>query len=299
MRKATIVLFLSIGILAAAQQKPVSKPKAVGVQMTHSDTAANLPTEDDVNGFMHETFGYNPQLTWKIVVIKPAEAKGLAEVDVQISGPEGQGEQRFFVTEDGKHAVVGDVIPFGKHPFEAARLELQKKATGPARGPANAPVTIVEFSDLQCPHCKEANPTIERLLNEDPSVHFVWQNFPLPNHNWSQKAASYADCVGRASNQAFWKFVDSVFAAQEQITADNADEKLTGIADSAGVKGSDIAACAAKPETQARVEASVNLGKALQVNSTPTLFVNGRLVGVNGNNYDALKQLVDFAAVDK
>ena len=295
MRKFLFLFLLSAGIVAA-QQKPAAKPKPATSQGAAN---AGLPTEDDVNGFMHETFGYNPQLTWKIVSIKPAEAKGLAEVDVQISGPEGQGEQRFFVTEDGKHAVVGDVIPFGKHPFEPARLELKKKATGPARGPADAPVTIVEFSDLQCPHCKEANPTIERLLNENPNVHFVLQNFPLPNHNWALKAASYADCVGRASNEAFWKFVDSVFAAQEQITADNADEKLTGFADSAGAKGTEIAACAAKPETQARVEASVSLGKALGVNSTPTLFVNGRPVGVNGNNYDALKQLADFAASEK
>jgi protein-disulfide isomerase len=295
MRKFLFLFLLSAGVVAA-QQKPAAKSKPATSQGAPN---ASLPTEDDVNGFMHETFGYNPQLTWKIVSIKPAEAKGLAEVDVQISGPEGQGEQRFFVTEDGKHAVVGDVIPFGKHPFEAARLELKKKANGPARGPADAPVTIVEFSDLQCPHCKEANPTIERLLNENPNVHFVLQNFPLPNHNWALKAASYADCVGRASNEAFWKFVDSVFAAQEQITADNADEKLTGIADSSGAKGTDIATCAAKPETQARVEASVNLGKALGVNSTPTLFVNGRPVGVNGNNYQALKQLADFAASDK
>ena len=167
---------------------------------------------------MHETFGYNPQLTWKIVTIKPAEAKGLAEVYVQISSPEGQGEQKFFVTEDGKHAVVGDVIPFGKHPFEAARLELQKKATGPARGPANAPVWIVEFSDLQCPHCKEANPTVERLLSEDPNVHFVLQNFPLPNHNWAQKSRRTPIAFGRASNEPFWKFMDSVYAAQEQKT---------------------------------------------------------------------------------
>jgi len=295
MRKFLIAFTLLVGILSG-QEKPAAKPKAATAQ---GSAAAGLPSEDDVDGFMHETFGYNPQLTWKIVTIKPAEARGLAEVDVLISSPEGQGEQKFFVTEDGKHAVVGDVIPFGKHPFEATRLELQKKANGPARGPAKAPVWIVEFSDLQCPHCKEANPTIERLLNEDPNVHFVLQNFPLPGHNWSLKAASYADCVGRASVDSFWKFVDSVFAAQEQITAENADEKLTGIADSSGVKGTDMAACAAKPETQARVEASVTIGKALQVNSTPTLFVNGRPVGVNGNNYDALKKLVDFAATDK
>jgi len=65
------------------------------------------------------------------------------------------------------------------------------------------------------------------------------------------------------------------------------------------VKGTDVAACAASPEAQSRVEASVNLGKSLDVNSTPSLFINGRPVGVSGNNYDILKQLVDFAAKQK
>jgi len=298
MRRFAIPFLLSLGVLASAQQKHTA-PTHATASTKSAATAANLPSEDEISGFLHETFGYNPQLTWKIVDVKPAEANGLTQVDVQISSPEGQGAQRFFVTEDGKHAVVGDIIPFGKHPFQAARLTLEKKANGPARGPANAPVTIVEFSDLQCPHCKEANPTIERLLKEEPDVRFVSQNFPLPSHNWAEKAAEYADCVGRASNDAYWKFVDGVFTAQEQITADNADDKLKGIADSAGVNGADIAACAAKPETQSRVEVSVQLGKDLGVNSTPTLFVNGRPVGVASNNYDALKELVDFAAKDK
>ncbi len=301
MRKFLLVLLLALAVAVAAQQKhaSTSHPAATALKPASSEASAGLPAEDDVNGFLHETFGYNPQLTWKIVSIKPAEAKGLAEVNVQISSPEGQGGQRFFVTQDGKHAVVGDIIPFGKHPFTATRLELQKKANGPAKGPANAPVMVVEFSDLQCPHCKEAGPTVERLLHENPNVRFVSQNFPLPNHNWAAKAAAYADCVGHASNDAYWKFIDGVFAIQEQITADNADDKLTGVADASGVKGVDMGLCAAKPETQAKVEASINLGKALGVNSTPTLFINGRLVGVAGNNYDALKQLVDFAATDK
>ena len=296
MRKFAILILFSLTAFAIAQQKHTT-PHAGGAKTTA--TAAQLPSEDEINGFLHETFGYNPQLTWKIVDVKPGEAKGLTQVDVLISSPEGQGSQKFFVTEDGKHAVVGDIIPFGKHPFQAARIELQKRAGGPARGPANAPVLVVEFSDLQCPHCKEANPTVERLLNENPNVRFISQNFPLSSHNWAEKAADYADCVGRASNDAYWKFVDGVFAAQEQITADNADEKLKGLADQSGVNGSDIAACAAKPETQSRVEASVQLGKDLGVNSTPTLFVNGRPVGVASNNYDALKQLVDFAASEK
>jgi protein-disulfide isomerase len=293
MRNKLALVILIISGACAAQQKPAAKPA------TQSSQAAALPSEDEVNGFMRATFGYDPQLTWKIVSIKPSQAEGLAEVNVLISGPQGQGTQKFFVSADGKHAVVGDIIPFGAHPFEPTRMALEKKADGPSRGPANAAVELVEFSDLQCPHCKEANPTVEKLLADDTNVRFISQNFPLPMHNWATKAADYADCVARASNDAYWKFADGVFDAQSEITAENADQKLTDLADRAGVNGQDIAACAAKPETEARVQASINLGKSLDVNSTPTLFINGRPVGVSGNNYDVLKQIVDFAAKEK
>ena len=300
--RATViaVLVLAYSISAIAQQ-PAAKPKTATTSSTSHAGGADvaLPSEEMVNAFMQQSFGYDPQLTWKIASIKPSKAEGLAEVNVQISSPQGQGTQTFFVSADGKHAVVGEIIPFGKHPFESAKLELQKKATGPARGPTNAPVNVVEFSDLQCPHCKEANPTIERLVEDDPDVHFVFQNFPLPMHNWAQKAAAYADCTAKFSSDAFWKFIASVYEAQAEITAENADQKLTELADKAGVKGPDVAACSTQNDTQARVEASISLGKSLDVNSTPTLFINGRPVGVNANNYDVLKQLVDFAAKQK
>ena len=299
MRNSLQIAFLVLaGSLAMAQQKPAAKTKSAPAAKPAADSG-RLPTEAEVDAFMKATFGYDAQLTWKIVSIKPSVAEGLAEVTVEISGPQGQGGQKFFVSQDGKHAVVGEIIPFGAHPFEQTRRILEKKATGPARGPANASVLIVEFSDLQCPHCKEASPTIERLLKENPDIRFVSQNFPLPSHNWAMKAAQYADCVARASNDAYWKFVDGVFAAQNEITADNADQKLTDLADKAGVKGSEMATCAAQPETESRVQASVELGKAVDVNATPTLFINGRPVGVSGNNYDALKQIVDFAAKEK
>jgi protein-disulfide isomerase len=290
----TVSFLLAVVGLGLAQQKPAPKAKASGSLATHA--TANLPSEDEVNAFLQATFGYDPQLTWKIVSIRPSEAQGLAEVTVAMSSPQGQGGQKFFVSEDGKHAVVGEIIPFGAHPFEKAREELEKKVSGPSRGPATAPVMVVEFSDLQCPHCKEANPTIERLLKEDANVRFVFENFPLASHNWADKAARYDDCVARSSPDAFWSFIDSVYDAQNDITADNADQKLGELVDKAGLKSAEVAACTAKPETQSRVEASINLGKSLDVNSTPTLFINGRPVGVSGNNYEVLRQLVDFAA---
>jgi protein-disulfide isomerase len=158
-------------------------------------------------------------------------------------------------------------------------------------------VTIVEFSDLQCPHCKDAQPVIDKLLTEEPNARFVFQNYPLPSHNWAAKAADYADCVGRSSKDAFWKFVQGTFDAQSNITESNADEKLTAIADAAGVKGSDMATCAAKPDTKTHVEQSVALGQSVGVTGTPTVFVNGRRIGnVVGLPPEVLKGLVEFAA---
>jgi len=133
-----------------------------------------------------------------------------------------------------------------------ARDQLKKDVNGVARGPENAPVTIVEFSDLQCPHCKQAQPTITKLLADEPNARFVFQQFPLPSHDWAAKAASYADCIGRSNPDAFWKFVDATYNAQTEITAANADEKLKGLADSSGATSADVSACATTPETKSQ-----------------------------------------------
>jgi protein-disulfide isomerase len=276
---ATFVLLLIT--LAAAQQKPGAAP-------------ASLPSEDTVNAFMHATFGFDPSLTWKILTIKPSEAEGLAEVNVMVNGNQGAQEEKFYVTPDNKHVVLGDILPFGPHPYSENQKMLQKGINGPARGPADAQVLVVEFSDLQCPHCKDAQPSVAQLMSKKQNVRLVFQNFPLPMHDWAAKAAAYADCVGRASNDAFWKFIDGVYGAQSDITASNADEKLTTLADNAGVKGTDIAVCSNKPETTTRVEQSKKLANALDVNSTPTFFVNGRKLPALP--FDVLEKMVDFAA---
>jgi protein-disulfide isomerase len=277
-----------------APAKPAVKPAE---KSAANDSATVLPSEATVDSFLHATFGYDPQLTWKISSIVPAPVPGLAEVSVVLASPQGQQLSRFFVTADGMHALTGEIIPFGAQPFAPARKALEKGITGPDRGPRDAPAIIVEFGDLQCPACKAAQPAIETLMAAEPNVRLVFQNFPLEMHNWAAKGAAYADCMGRASNEAFWKFVAKTYESQADITAENADEKLTAIADGAGVKGADIAACAAAPDTKARVDASLAFGKSMEVTSTPTLFLNGRRIGnVSTIPAEVLKQLVEFAA---
>jgi len=287
-----IVFFLTCNLLtgqSASTAKPAEKPA--------SGSAVNLPSEATVDSFMQQTFGYESQISWKISSIKPAPVPGLAQVDVVLASPQGQQLSRLYVTADGEHAVIGDIIPFGARPFDPAKKALEKGITGPSRGPKDAAVTIVEFGDLQCPACKAAQPAIEGLIASEPNARFVFQNFPLEMHNWAAKGAAYADCVGQASNDAFWKFIAKTYETQADITAENADEKLTALADGVGVKGADMAACASTPVTKAHVEASLALGKAVNVTGTPTLFINGRTIG-NVSQVPAanLKELVDFAA---
>ena len=281
LRLARFSILLLLAVVAPAQEK----------------SSANLPSEETVNSFLQQTFGYDSTVTWKISAIKPSIAEGLAEVDVVLTNSQGQSATTLYVTPDGKHALTGEILPFGAKPYQPAKDALLKGINGPGRGSEKSPVTIVEFSDLQCPHCKDAQPVLDKLLTEEPNARFVFQNFPLPSHNWAGKAANYADCVGRSSNDAFWKFVQGTFDAQSTITEANADEKLTAIADTAGVKGSEMAACAAKPDTKTRVERSVALGQAVGVTGTPTVFINGRRVGsVVGLPSEVLKGLVEFAA---
>ena len=299
---STIMIVLLAGSLTAAQTSaakpgPAKAAPAKAAEKPAVSTSEGLPTEAIVDAFMKQQFGYQADLSWKISSIRPSPIQGLAEVTVVLASQQGQQLTRFYVSPDGEHALVGDVIPFGARPFDPARKLLEKGITGPERGPKDAPVTIVEFGDLQCPACKAAQPTIEALVAAEPSARFAFQNFPLEMHNWAAKGAAYADCVGRASNEAFWKFVSKTYETQADITAENADEKLTTLADGAGVKGSDIAVCAAKPETKAHVDASLALGKSVDVTGTPTLYINGRKIGsFDARLTDVYKSLVEFAA---
>ena len=281
LRPITLAVTLLLTMFATSQEK----------------APVNLPSEDIVNSFMQQTFGYDSTITWKVSSIKPAIAEGLAEVTIVITNPQGQSVTVFYVTPDGTHAVAGDIMPFGAKPYAPASEALQKGVNGTSRGPEKAPVTIVEFSDLQCPHCKEAQPVIDKLLAAEPNARFVFQQFPLPMHNWAAKGAAYADCIGRSSKDAFWKFVQGTYDEQANITESNADERLTAIADKAGVKGADIAACAVKADTKARVDKSIALGQAVGVTGTPTVFVNGRRIGnVTQVPENILKGIVEFAA---
>ena len=299
MRKILVVLLgVSMAFAQAGKMGSPAKPATKPAAKPATSTAAKpgMPSEATVESFIRHYFGYNPGTTWHIDGIGPSDVPGLAEVLVTFSnGGEAAQRMRLYVTPDEKHAIVGDAIPFGPDPFAEARRTLEQKANGPYEGAVKSSVLIVDFSDLQCPHCKIAFPTLERLISEEPKAKLVYQNFPLPMHPWAQKAAEYADCVARKNNDAFWKFASAVFEQQDAVKPEEADAKFTDMATAAGVDGKAVATCAAEPATAARVKQSFDLGREVDVTGTPTVFVNGRRISsINALPYDELKAIVEF-----
>lgn len=274
----------------APQGQPSAKPRAPSTE----PAPILLPGNAQIDAALKRTFGYDPSLTWQILDIHPSIVPGVAEVVVSINK---QPPNRLWITPDGKNAVaVADVFPFGPDPFAPAREKLQA-AKGPSRGNQNPAIDIVDFSDLECPHCKAAQPVVEKLVTDFPQVRLIFQQFPLPAslHPWAMKAALDADCAGRMDPAAFWKYIDAIFENQGGIALATADDKLKELATAAGLDGQKLAACAATPETEERVKKSLELGESLGINETPTVFINGRRVkGITNIPYDQLKILVQF-----
>ena len=252
---------------------------------------------EELNGFMHHMFGYDPMVKWKIESVRPSEVAGVTEVIITFGEPVQQ-RTPFYVASDLQHAFIGQIIPFGSDPFQPAREKLASEAKGPVKGAADAPVEIVEFSDFQCPHCKRAWPKVEQLMSQAPNARLVFQNFPLSNiHKWADRAAGYADCIARKNPDQFWKFAQEVFDQQENINDQNAVERLNAIATDAGADVAATAICADSAETKVRVNQQYQLGASLGVNATPTVFLNGRKIeNINDTPIEILKQMVDFEA---
>jgi len=297
--KKSIFLFAVIFLLTPlfAQTTTSKKQASAHPPAAAAPPAANrpmlLPSQAQVDAAMKRTIGYDPKVSWEILDIRQSPIPGLADVLVSLNK---QSPLHIYYSTDSQMAIVGQLLPFGSNPYAPEREKLAS-ANGPTRGAKKPVIEIVEFSDLECPHCKAAQPVLEKLVEDFPQVRFTFQQFPLPAsmHPWAMKAALYADCAARSNPEAFWKYVDSIFENQGNIAQANAEDKLKELATSSGLDAAKLTACSAAQDTQARVDKSLELGKTLDVNETPTVFINGRRVlSVPSIPYDQLKGLVQF-----
>lgn len=230
---------------------------------------ANLPPEYDVH--------IGPR--------SKSDVPGFDEIVVTFSA-EGRGSKAvtFLLSTDGK-----TLAQFSKFDISKDPKELVSAAGRPSRGgPANAPVLIVGFDDLECPYCAKMHAQLfpalmERYKNQ---VHIVYRDFPLDQHPWAMRAAVDANCVAAQSPTGYWNLVDYIHAhagelgGQEKSIA-KANEMLDVLARDEGkrqnINVDSLNACLAKQDDTA-IKASVKEGEALGVDSTPALFINGEKV---------------------
>ena len=264
---------------------------------------ADSPTTATVESFLHALWGYDANRIWKVEGIEKTASPGVSKVIVYVTEKGGANARvqstAFFVLPDGKHAIADAMIDFGATPFAARRKTLQDRADGPAQGAAGKELLLVEFSDLQCPHCKEAEDNMAKLVKDFPTARIVHQPFPLMSiHPAAFQAAAEGLCVAKASNEAYFKYEAAVYGTQEALTPENMTKTLADAVTRAGQDPGAIAACAATQPIKDALMASIKLGEDVGVDQTPTISVNGRLMPVSPSAmpYETLKNVVLFQA---
>jgi len=231
--------------------------------------------------------------------LSPSEFAGL---DIGSFSIPGRGEQKFLVSHDDTKLwlVSGDPIDVSLSAEQVqakiaereaakarAAAEMNQKLEDaikglPVRGKPDAPVTIIEFSDFQCPYCARGANTVEQLLEKYPDdVKFVFKHFPLNFHPWAKPAAIASHCAGLQDADAFWTLHDKYFEAQRSLNPGNVLDKSKEFLAGSEIDMGQWSACAedtgsdAYKAASAAVDADMALGQSLGVSGTPGFFVNG------------------------
>ena len=170
--------------------------------------------------------------------------------------------------------------------LEPPRQEIEDLPEDPVRGPENAPIEIVEFSDFDCPYCQRATNTLAKILVEyGDQIRFVYKDYPLPSHPNAFKAAEAGNCANDQGQ--FWPFHDRLFERQGSLDVPS----LKTYASELGLDTDAFETCLDSGQYASRVERDLQVGSGYGVSSTPTLFVNGRAV-VGAMPYESFVEII-------
>ncbi|MCG6964666.1 MAG: DsbA family protein [Acidobacteria bacterium] len=157
--------------------------------------------------------------------------------------------------------------------LEPPRFPVAIDPTDPTRGPADAPVTIVEFSDFQCPFCARSQTTLTKLWNEYPGkLRMVFKDMPSPGHPRARPAAEAAACAQQQGK--FWELYEWLFQNQKDLS----DDAIAKEAKALGLDMDAFNACLSKHEADQQINADLREAQLLGATGTPTFFINGRML---------------------
>ena len=227
---------------------------------------------------MRELFAWGPDFKVRLGPMTPSVSPDFYNVPIQITMGGRTDFGMVYVSKDGKTFFRGDIYNMSANPFADVLAHMNIEGN-PSSGPTDARVTVVEFSDFQCPHCRELYRTLKTLEPQYPQVRVVFKDFPLTQiHPWTETASIGARCAYNQSTSAFWQIHDAIFENQDLISTENVWDKLVGFAKAAGLDTDAFKTCMASPEAKKAVDSNQADGVTVGVTSTPTVFVNGRML---------------------
>jgi protein-disulfide isomerase len=284
--RSIVKTILSIATLLALNfgLTPATRAQAAQAKTPAASAPAMSPIQKTIDAYLRNLYAFGPDVILKVGPLTDTGIEGLlqTEVEVQIEG--NKQSATLYVSKDGKYLLRGELADLTRDPLADNRAKIQIK-DAPALGNPNASVTIVEFSDFECPVCRSLHDALRGLLPNYPQVRVIFKDFPIEQiHPWARTAALAGRCAYQQNPKAFWKLYDSIYDNQDLISPENAWNMMAEYADEAGLNVDNFKSCMASPEAGSAVDASRANGVELDVNSTPTIFVNGRrMVGADAH----------------
>jgi len=295
-----VILVMSLAALTTHAQQP----KAAATGASASASPASSQTQKNIEAYLRNLYAFGPDVKLIIGPLRESPVEGILETNIDVTIGENKEAAKFYVSKDGRFLFRGDVSDMTKDPL-AENLAQIRMTDAPALGDPKAPVTIVEYSDFECPVCRNLHDALRRILpNYAGKVRVIFKDFPIEQlHPWARTAAIAGRCAYQQKPDAFWKMYDLIYDNQEIISAANAWTKMTEYAVQSGLDADAFKSCMASPEASAAVNASHANGEKLELNSTPTVFVNGRrMVGADAHlieqyiNYELAKLTTNKSA---
>lgn len=279
-----------------AQPVMVSKDSRYLIVLTGGVLPLQQGTSAEIVQKIQETFKEPGNIKLAVGGFRPSPVPDFREGTLTMDDGRAKQDRPILVTRDGKHLIVSDLYSLAIDPRQVALHAISLQGA-PSQGPANAPVTIVEFADLQCPTCARMHEFLETqvLPRYGNKVRVVFKEFPLVGiHDWSFTAAIADQCAYELNPAAYAPMRTAIFRNQQFINVTNLRDTLLSYGEEAGVDRVKLAGCLDAKSSLPRVQHDMEEGKRANVNQTPTVFINGRmLLGLPSE--DAYFQAIDEA----
>lgn len=249
-----------------------------------------------------------PDVNITIGTLKASEFPGYDAVTVTLGNDSGAKKDYAFLLSTDKHTLIRMTkLDLTKDPY----ADIMKKmdiGSRPVRGNKDAKVVVVNFDDFECPFCSRMHQTLfpEILKEYGTKVAFVYKDFPLAEiHPWATHAAVDANCLGAQNNDAYWDYADYIHSNQHEISDAGGREgqfaALDKLALQQGQKHNTdmtkLQACV-KAQDDSAVKTSVKQGESIDVDSTPTTFVNGMKSHDGALTLEEMRAMLDQALKD-